>query len=452
VAVALTVLVLSPSAALAAQDPFRSQQWHLERIGAPTAWARTLGDGVVIAVIDSGVDLQHPDLRDRLLRDGNGRVVGRDFVAPGTPPQDENGHGTMVAGVAAASTDNGIGVAAVAPRARIMPVRVLDAQGRGTSQRVDEGIRWAVDNGADVVNLSLELAETPSTDQRLLAELTAPVSAVQYAWDRGVIVVAAAGNSSGDAADYPASSPVLLVGATDRADRRADFSDQGRNDAVLAPGVDITSTWCRPTGGGGCDPDRRYGVGEGTSFAAPQVAGLAALLRAQGLDHRATVERIRRTAVDLGPPGPDPEHGHGRIDAARATAMGSGSTGGGATSQPAEPSRPDEPVEPAAPPARPAGSDQTPTPTAQPTPDPAEPTGTPDPSLEPSPLAPIVPVDPDPAPRDDVVTPPGEVTPAPAAQGPSDPQPERGPLSALAATMVLGTALAVRQVGFKPGV
>ncbi|MFP5309833.1 MAG: S8 family serine peptidase [Actinomycetes bacterium] len=450
VAVALLAVVALPTAALAAEDPFRSQQWHLERIGASAAWARTTGDGVVIAVVDSGVDLDHPDLREKLLRDGSGRVVGLDLVDGDRVPQDENGHGTMVAGIAAAATDNGIGIAAVAPRARIMPVRVLDAQGRGTSGRVDEGIRWAVDNGADVINLSLELAEAPSSQAQVLATLTAPVSAVQYAWDRGVIVVAAAGNSSGDATDYPENSPVLLVGATDRDDRRAAFSDAGRTDAVMGPGVDITSTWCRPLGGGRCDQERRYGVGEGTSFAAPQVAGLAALLRAQGRDHRATVQRIRQTAVDLGPAGPDPTHGHGRIDAARATSVpsGSGTPGGGAA---ARPTPRDEPVEPAAPrepePAVTTPGDVTPEDptTPEPTADEAEATEGGDPAVV-SPL-------PDPAATPEVTTPPAEVTEAPLA-GVTDggTPPAKGPLAALAATLVLGTAAAVARVGVKSAV
>ena len=315
----LAVLVASAAAAFAASDPYRPQQWGLDRIGAPEAWARSDGAGVVVAVLDTGVDLDHPDLRDRFLRDEEGRIVGRDLVDGDAVPQDENGHGTMVAGIAVATMDNGEGVAGVAPGAWLMPIRVLAADGSGRYAHLDEGIRWAVDHGADVINLSLERADEPDTVGRTLEGLTTPVSAVQYAWDRGVVVVAAAGNSGNDATDYPEDSPVLLVGASDREDRKAGFSDAGRRDAVLAPGIDVVSTWCDPDDGA-CAPTRRYGVASGTSFAAPSVTGGVALLLAQGRDHREAVERIRGTARDLGPRGPDDETGVGRVDLAAAAA------------------------------------------------------------------------------------------------------------------------------------
>lgn len=303
------------AAAEAGADPYRPSQWGLERIGAPTAWAEDRGGGQVIAIVDTGVDLTHPDLVDRLLRDAAGEVVGRDYIDDDEVAQDENGHGTMVAGIAAATADNGVGIAGVAPEARIMPVRVLDAEGQGTSRDVDAGIRWAVDRGATVINLSLEsVSLLPGA---LVA--TAPVEAVRYAWDEGVVVVAAAGNSGEGFTDYPASSPVLLVGATDREDRRAMFSDSGRRDGVLAPGVEIVSTWCDPTPEG-CRPDHRYGQADGTSFASPAVAAAVAVLRGAGLGPEASLTLLRETAEDLGPEGPDPDNGHGRIDLARAAA------------------------------------------------------------------------------------------------------------------------------------
>lgn len=315
---ALAVLIATAVAALASEDPYRPQQWGLERVGAPEAWARTVGAQVVVAVLDTGVDLGHPDLRERLFTDAQGRVVGRDFVDDDDDPQDENGHGTMVAGIALATADNGEGIAGTAPGALLMPVRVLAADGSGRHSDLDRGIRWAVDAGADVINLSLERADEPPTIDRALGDLTAPVSAVRYAWDRGVVVVAAAGNSGNDATDYPEDSPVLLVGASDREDRKTGFSDAGRSDSVVAPGVDIVSTWCDPQDGE-CSTDRRYGVASGTSFAAPFVTGAVALLRAQGLDHRQTVERIRETARDLGESGPDRDTGFGLVDVAAAT-------------------------------------------------------------------------------------------------------------------------------------
>jgi subtilisin family serine protease len=328
VVAALLGLALVAAGAAATTDPYRSSQWGLERIAAPAAWATARGEGQVVAIVDSGVDLEHPDLVDRLLRDADGRVVGRDYVDDDDVPEDRNGHGTMVAGIAAAAADNDEGIAGVAPAARILPVRVLDAQGRGSAADVDEAIRWAVDHGATVVNLSLE-SVTPLPGSLIGA---APADAVRYAWDRGVAVVAAAGNSGSPFTDYPESSPVLLVGASDRDDERTGFSDRGRRDAVLAPGVGIVSTWCDPAPEG-CHPDHRYGEADGTSFAAPSAAGALAILRAAGLDADEAVGRLRRTAVDLGEPGPDRATGWGRIDVAAAV----GTVTGSAVSPPATP-------------------------------------------------------------------------------------------------------------------
>ncbi len=308
--------VLVPALADAAiEDPYRSQQYGLDQIHATRAWSASEGAGVVIAIIDSGVDLQHPDLQERLDRDTSGHVVGRDFVDHDDTPQDENGHGTMVAGIAAATTGNGVGIASVAPRALIMPVRVLDADGAGRSSDVDAGIRWAVDHGAQVVNLSLEsVASLPGS-----VVPQAPAGAVQYAWDHGVVVIAASGNSGSPFTDYPSSAPVLLVGATDRQGRRADFSDRGRSDAVMAPGVDIVSTWwCAPSDDRCGGQVHTYGEADGTSFSAPFVAGIAALLRATGLDNSQSVRRIRETAHDMGAAGRDAETGYGLVDAAAA--------------------------------------------------------------------------------------------------------------------------------------
>ncbi len=163
-------------------------------------------------------------------------------------------------------------------------MRVLDREGRGTSSDVDEGIRWAVDNGATVINLSLESATSGDGDSLLGgATVAAPVAAVDYAWQHGVVVVAAAGNSGNGFTDYPRSSPVVLVGATDRDDVRTEFSDSGRDDLLMAPGVDVVSTWCRQAGDERCAPDTHtYGIADGTSFAAPHVAGALAVLRSAG--------------------------------------------------------------------------------------------------------------------------------------------------------------------------
>lgn len=319
----LLVVLLVPAAAVAGEPSPRDQQWGLERVRAPAAWSESRGDGVVVAVVDTGVDLTHPDLAPRLLRDGAGRVVGRNEVDGNGDAQDGHGHGTHVAGVAAAAADAGLqgeGIAGVAPRARIMPVKALDDEGRGSVSDLDAGIRWAVDNGADVINLSLESA-VPLPGE-LVA--TGPDAAVRYAWERGVAVVAAAGNSGTPFTDYRASTPVLLVGATDRDDRRASFSDAGRSDMVFAPGVDILSSTCKPCGG---SSGHGYGRKSGTSFAAPHVAGAAALLRARGANHEEAVERLRTTAVDLEGGGMF-SGGHGRIDAAAAVGIDESASSG----------------------------------------------------------------------------------------------------------------------------
>jgi subtilisin family serine protease len=311
--VAALLAALLIAAQGAPNDPHFSQQWGLQRINAPEAWQLSRGEGIVVAVVDSGVDLRHPDLLGGFARDADGRVLGRDLV-DGGEPVDEHGHGTMVAGIVAARSANGIGVASVAPLAQIMPVRVLDSDAAGTSGNVDAGIRWAVDNGADVVNLSLEIAREEGADASA-TRARAPAEAVSYAWDNGVVVVAAAGNHASDFTDYPDDSPVLIVGATDLDDERAGFSDTGRPDAVVAPGVGIVSTWCNPCG---ADPEHTIGMSDGTSYASAHVAGTVALLLSAGVSPQDAVRLVRETATDLGPGGPDPEYGHGLIDAVAA--------------------------------------------------------------------------------------------------------------------------------------
>lgn len=311
----LAALLVAATGAVA-DDPLLGDQYGLHAIRAPDAWPVSRGGGIRIAIVDTGIDLAHPDLATRLVRRPDGSVLGRDFVEDGALPQDRNGHGTLVAGIAAAEAGNGIGIAGVAPAARLMPLRVLDADGTGNGSDVEEAIRWAVDNGAHVINLSLESA-LPLPGGLLS---TAPVDAVRYAWERGVVVVAAAGNSGAPFTDYPSGSPVLLVGATDRDDQRASFSDSGRSDGVMAPGVDIISTWCG-SDEATCDgATHTYGEATGTSFAAPHVSAAVALLLASGYDHEGAVQRLRETARDLGSPGPDASTGYGLIDVVAALA------------------------------------------------------------------------------------------------------------------------------------
>jgi subtilisin family serine protease len=309
-------------------DPLFARQWALDQLNAPEAWARAArGAGTTIAVVDTGVDLAHPDLSSKL-------VAGQDFVAGEADcpagPQDENGHGTHVAGIAAALTNNGIGVAGVAPDAQIMPVRVLDAEGSGSSEDVAAGIRWAADHGAEVINLSL--GELPIVGQ--LEPLNEDIeAAVTHAWDRGSLVVAAAGNENFPLCSYPSfADHAVCVGATDSRGLPSFYSNFPNSKSMLgfrAPGgvgsvfceddEDIWSTmWpgssydCRGSGS-----ISGYETLAGTSMASPQVAGVAALLSGQGLTNAQIVERLKQTSSNHGLY--DPLMGYGIVDAGAAT-------------------------------------------------------------------------------------------------------------------------------------
>jgi subtilisin family serine protease len=240
-------------------DPnYGSQSAYLEAMHLPEAWNTTTGNGnLILAILDSGVDLSHPDLRGRL-------VQGYDFVNNDANPSDDFGHGTMVAGIAAAQTNNGQGVAGATWQGKIMPVKVLDSRGSATDNDIAAGIHYAVDHGASVINMSLG---GPGASDILQ-------SAVDYATGHNVVVVAAAGNDGGTAdasvPHYPAAcNGVIAVGATDSSGRLADFSSYGPWVDVLAPGEGIVSTTYNGS----------YGSGSGTSFSSPLVAAVAMLLR-----------------------------------------------------------------------------------------------------------------------------------------------------------------------------
>ncbi|HUP87566.1 MAG TPA: S8 family serine peptidase [Acidimicrobiales bacterium] len=283
-----------------ANDPYYASgsQAYLDLVRLPEAWdVATPIATQTIAIIDSGVS-DHEDLSGRVLG-------GWDFVGKDDDPSDELGHGTRVAGIAAASTDNGIGIAGAARNANILPVRVLDASGSGTDSDVALGIQWAADHGATVINLSLGGYGGGGPSQQ----------AVQYALDRNVVVVAAAGNLDKDTRYkepvYPAAyAGVVGVGATDGAGRIVYFSLFGPWVDVVAPGAGIVGT----TKGGG------YVAGNGTSFASPLVAGAATLVRsAQPLWSQAEVAaQLQSTARGAGLPGRDDVYGAGVLDAAAA--------------------------------------------------------------------------------------------------------------------------------------
>jgi type VII secretion-associated serine protease mycosin len=295
-------------------DTYREDQWDLDKINVPGAWEQSTGADVVVAVIDTGVDGSHPDLAGNVLTgyDAIDDTEGGDT--------DGNGHGTHVAGTVAAVTGNGEGIAGVAPDAKVLPVKVLDADGSGWSSDTAEGIVWAVDNGAQVINMSL--GADSSTD--------AEETAVAYAIDKGVTVVAAAGNEreEGSPTSYPAAyDGVIAVAATDADDEIAEYSNRGDYVDVAAPGSGILSTYPAELS----DDGSEYAELNGTSMASPHVAAVAALIKASQPDITpdGIQNALQESAVDLGEDGFDPDFGHGRIDAAAAVeAAGGGGDGG----------------------------------------------------------------------------------------------------------------------------
>jgi type VII secretion-associated serine protease mycosin len=301
-AVAAVSLDYERRMAIFPHDPFfagtepGTQYAYLDMVRLPQAWDLSRGSASqVIAVADTGVDGSHPDLQGVTV-EGYNAITGT-VVAAGTNT-DDNGHGTMVAGIAAANTDNGIGIAGAAWTGRVMPVKVLGPGGGGYDSDIAAGITWAADHGATIVNLSLGGP----------ADSTVLHDAIKYATDRGAVVVVAAGNSGTDRPLYPAAYPeVLAVGATDKNGSLTFFSSSGDHIDVAAPGFDIVST----------SLDQQYIVGDGTSFAAPIVSGVAALVRTvyPSWTPAQVMDRLRSTARDAGPRGIDPYYGYGVLDA-----------------------------------------------------------------------------------------------------------------------------------------
>ena len=302
----LAVLLLTPVAALAQDavtpnDPSFGDQWALDLVGATCAWQHTTGAAdVTVAVVDSGVDLHHPDLVGRLRDDG------RDFVDDDDDPSDENGHGTNVTGIIAATLGNGEGIAGIAPGVMILPVRVMNAKGYGSDRTIARGIRYAADKGAKVINLSLGATLMIGAD----SESKQVGDAIRYAQEHGALVVVAAGNDfvplpNAISADNP---DVLIVAATDEDDVKADFSNSGPWVSVTAPGVHILSTM--PTyevylTSEAVPSDERfqqnYDYMSGTSQATPFVSGLAALLFSEHPDWDANrvAQEIKDHAADI---------------------------------------------------------------------------------------------------------------------------------------------------------
>ena len=234
------------------QEAQQKVGWGISSFDLPKTWQKTQGEDVVIAVLDTGCDLDHPDLSNNLLE-------GFNFVKPNTTPADDNGHGTHVTGILVGH-DNQIGMVGVCPKAKVRPVKVLDKNGNGNMITVAQGIKWAADNGCNLITMSLGC---PFKVQEVR-------KAIQYASQKGSICFCAAGNAGlTKEIFYPANYPeTISVGAIDQSFKRANFSNTGQNLDFMAPGVDILSTV----------PDNWYATFSGTSMACPFAVGVAALL------------------------------------------------------------------------------------------------------------------------------------------------------------------------------
>lgn len=278
-------------------DPYftSAAQWYLSKIGAPAAWDISTGSNAVrVAVVDSGVLASHPDLAGKVL-------AGYDFVNNDSDPSDDNGHGTAVAGLIAAATNNQLGMAGLGWSTPVVPVKALDAAGSGSYSGIANSIIWAADQGVKVINLSLG----GTTSSRTLQD------AVNYAWSRGIVVIAAAGNNGNSTAFYPAAcANVIAVSATNSTDTRPSWSNFGSYVDLSAPGAGILTL----------QGPSSYANWDGTSFSSPIVAGVTALMIAAnpGLSNSSTTSLLLGSCDDIGTAGYDVYYGNGRLNASRA--------------------------------------------------------------------------------------------------------------------------------------
>lgn len=309
-AVALVAIGAPP--AHATNDPGFKKQYGLNQIGAPAAWTKSAGNGITIAIVDSGVDVDHPDLKGKI-------VPGRDFADGDDNPDDDSrlkdgsgkavqGHGTHVAGIAAAITDNGVGIAGTAPFAKIMPLKVFPSNENspllGVVSAVPQAIRFAVDNGAKVINLSLGGIQGIS----LVGIIETPCA---EAYNRGALCVVSSGNDGDRPSGYQRGVEFLNVTANDSKGNHASFGQYADTQwSVSAPGVGIYSTYPVELGS--------YTELQGTSMSAPFAAGTVALLFAQGLSVGQVINKLLSTATPMGNPG---VNGAGRINAAAAVGV-----------------------------------------------------------------------------------------------------------------------------------
>jgi thermitase len=286
-------------------DPSYGYQWAWETIEAPAAWSHSKGQGILIAVVDTGADLDHSDLAGKVRTD-----IDYDFVNDDDDADDDHGHGTHVSGIAAAATNNGIGVAGLGWEATLLPLKIISRDNNGDTADLVTAIRYAADNGADVINMSIGGTTNPC------CECPASVqAAVDYAYAKGVVLVAASGSDGTSEEMFPANCEhVLGVASTKRDDSRSSGSNYGSHVSVAAPGWEIYSTVMNDS----------YDKKSGTSMATPHVAGLAALLIARYPSYTPdeVASAILDNAKDLGETGWDRYYGCGRINAREALAVG----------------------------------------------------------------------------------------------------------------------------------
>ena len=297
--------ITSSSAASVPLDKLYQDQWSMVNGNVQGAWDMgATGAGITIAIIDTGIALNHPDLKDNLVPGYNALTRSEALGAN----QDNNGHGTHVSGIAAAER-NGIGIVGVAYQAKIMPVKVVDSTGEGYDDAIADGIVWAADHGAKIINLSIG-SENGAHSSDILRQ------AVAYAYKKGCLLIAAAGNydskpDGNPGVSYPASDPyVLAITATDKIDNVASYSVTGPEVDLAAPGDYIVSDWWSKTGGVG------YSYDSGTSMAAPFVSGEAALIWSQhlGWSRDQVIQVLEAGAKDLGTAGRDDRYGYGLVD------------------------------------------------------------------------------------------------------------------------------------------
>ncbi|MGH9305531.1 MAG: S8 family serine peptidase [Acidimicrobiales bacterium] len=342
----------------APNDPLFAQQWGLSVIGAPQAWTTSTGSGVLIGVVDTGVALAHQDLGAKVAASTNCIGSGGDPAKCSGSAQDDNGHGTHVSGIAAAITNNRLGVAGTAPNARLVVAKALDNTGSGSVDDINAGIEWVVDHGARVVNLSLG-SGNPILGG-VLGTNSSLTTGVEYAWSHGAIPVLAAGNTNFfglGAANY-GNADAVVVGATGRQDEVAPYSSSLGNAkwAIMAPGgdgyangqPDCSSPASQPqcilsTIWTAANPTSAYGWDEGTSMSTPFVSGTLALLLSQGLTPQQAVNTVLASANKSVSCGQGAQHCSGRLDAAAAVAMAArevpaANPGQGAGARPSAPS------------------------------------------------------------------------------------------------------------------